>query len=119
MELKQLEINRVEEGSVIIIKLYTGSELIGKVENIVEDRAWVGGANGVTRTLMLRKVREVHAVPQRTATGVTMQLSIDKPYVVLDPEGLVPFDSQIPAIYYECPSELEKGYLTTTSGIAL
>lgn len=119
MELKQLPLNNIEEDSVIIVKLYTGAELIGKVEKVKEDRAWIGGANGVTKTVLLRKVREVHAVPQRNAGGVTMQLSIDKPYVVLDPEGLVPFDSQIQAIYYECPSELEKGYITTTSGIAL
>ena len=124
MELTQIQLSQLGnyQDKVIIIKLFNGLELIGKVEHLIPNNA--GSADSMSAAhvgVVLRKCREVHAVPQRTQAGVTMQLSIDKPFVTLDPEGLVPMrlEPGISCVVYECPSQLEKGYLETTTGIQL
>ncbi|SBV38548.1 hypothetical protein BN7874_299 [Phage NCTB] len=124
MELTQIQLSQLGQyqDSVIIIKLFTGAELIGKVEHLIPSVSKNQDSMAPAYAgVVLRKCREVHAIPQRTQTGVTMQLSIDKPFVTLDPEGLLPIrlEPGINCLVYECPSQLEKGYLETTTGIQL
>lgn len=93
------------EGKAVVVKMVSGTELVVTVNNrLGEDKFCFG------------KAREVHAVPNEQGQ---MQLSIAKPWMVINPDAEFVVESKDVAAVYECPLDIEKFYLQQTSGIAL
>ena len=94
------------EGKVVVIKLVSGIEIVCTVKKYNDRESFIG----------VFKAREVHAMPNENGQ---VNISIQKPFMVLNPDAEFDiYPTNILAIY-DCPLDIENFYLQITSGIAL